>query len=69
MTLTKDFQTYKSQYFQFRADVFNLFNSPSMGAPANQTTGVQGGLILGPAFFGNYTPDARFFQLAGKYYF
>jgi hypothetical protein len=69
MTVTKDFPTFKNQYVQFRADVFNLFNTPSWGAPANQSTGQQGGLILGPAFFGNYTPDARFFQLAGKYYF
>ncbi len=69
MTLTKNFPTIKEQYLQFRADVFNLFNTPSWGLPSNQTTGVQGGLITGPAFFGNYTPDARFFQLAAKYYF
>lgn len=69
MTLTKNFPTFREQYFQFRADVFNVFNTPSMGLPSNESTGEQGGLILGPAFFGNYTPDARFFQLAAKYYF
>jgi hypothetical protein len=69
MTLTKNFPTIKEQYLQFRADAFNLFNTPSWGGPANQSTGEQGGLINGPAFFGNYTPDARFFQLAAKYYF
>jgi hypothetical protein len=69
MTFTKSFPTIKDQYLQFRADVFNLLNTPSWGAPSNQSTGVQGGLITGPAFFGNYTPDARFFQLAAKYYF
>lgn len=69
MTLTKNFLTYKEQYLQFRADVFNLLNTPSWGSPSNTTTGNEGGLITGPAFFGAYTPDARFFQLAAKYYF
>ena len=69
MTLTKNFPTIREQYIQFRADVYNLFNTPSWGGPANQGTGPQGGLINGPNFFGNYTPDQRFFQLAAKYYF
>lgn len=69
MTLTKNFKTFESQYLQFRADVYNLFNTPSWGAPSNQSTGPNGGQITGNAFLGNYTPDPRFFQLALKYYF
>jgi hypothetical protein len=69
MTMTKDFKTYEKQYLQFRADVFNLFNTPSWGAPSNQSTNSQGGQITGNAFLGQYTPDSRFFQLALKYYF
>jgi hypothetical protein len=69
MTLTKNFTTFDKQYFQFRADVFNLFNTPSWGAPSNQSTNSQGGQITGNAFLGQYTPDGRFFQLALKYYF
>jgi hypothetical protein len=68
-TLTKDFPTIKSQYLQFRADIFNLTNTPTWGPPSNTGTGPLGGLITGAAFLGNYTPDARFFQLAAKYYF
>lgn len=69
MTMTKDFPTFESQYLQFRADVFNLFNTPTWGVPSNTTTSSIGGLITGNQFLGNYTPDPRFFQLALKYYF
>lgn len=69
MTATKNFKTFETQYLQFRADVYNLFNTPSWGAPSNESTSSLGGQITGNAFLGNYTPDARFFQLALKYYF
>ncbi|HEX4310005.1 MAG TPA: carboxypeptidase regulatory-like domain-containing protein [Acidobacteriaceae bacterium] len=69
MTLTKNFTTFESQYLQFRADVYNLFNTPSWGTPSNTSTSSIGGQITGNAFLGNYTPDPRFFQLALKYYF
>lgn len=69
MTMTKNFPTFAGQYFQFRADVFNLFNTPTWGVPSNTSTSSLGGLITGNQFLGNYTPDPRFFQLAGKYYF
>ncbi|HTX42997.1 MAG TPA: carboxypeptidase regulatory-like domain-containing protein [Acidobacteriaceae bacterium] len=69
MTMTKNFATIESQYLQFRADVFNLFNTPTWGVPSNTSTSSIGGLITGNQFLGNYTPDPRFFQLALKYYF
>ena len=69
MTLSKKFKTYESQYLQFRADVFNLFNTPSWAVPSNTGTSSIGGEITGNASLGNYTPDPRFFQLALKYYF
>lgn len=69
MTVTKNFKTFETQYFQFRADVFNLFNTPSWGTPSQTSTSSIGGLITGNTFLGNYTPDPRFFQLALKYYF
>jgi len=69
MTVTKNFVTIGKQYLQFRADVYNLFNTPSWGTPSNTGTSSLGGQITGNAFLGNYTPDARFFQLAAKYYF
>jgi hypothetical protein len=69
MTLTKNFKTYERQYLQFRADVFNLLNTPTWGAPSNTGISARGGQITGTNFLGNFTPDARFFQLALKYYF
>jgi Carboxypeptidase regulatory-like domain/TonB-dependent Receptor Plug Domain len=69
MSVTKKFPTIESEYFEFRADVFNLFNTPSWGTPSNTSTSSIGGQITGNQFLGNYTPDPRFFQLALKYYF
>jgi outer membrane receptor protein involved in Fe transport len=70
LSLFKNFKTFEAQFLQFRADVFNLFNTPSWGAPSNAGINSQfSGQITGPRFFGNYTPDARFFQLALKYTF
>jgi hypothetical protein len=69
MTVTKNFHTFEKQYLQFRADAFNLFNTPSWGTPSNTGTGSLGGQITGNRSLGSYTPDPRFFQLALKYYF
>jgi hypothetical protein len=43
-------------------------NHPTLGTP-NTSMNANGGLISGPKFFQNNTPDARFFQLALKYLF
>jgi outer membrane receptor protein involved in Fe transport len=69
MSVFKNFRTFESQYLQFRADVFNLFNTPAWGSPSDSGIGNTGGQITGTRFLGNYSPDPRFFQLALKYYF
>jgi hypothetical protein len=68
-SLTKNFPTFENQFLQFRADVYNLFNTPSWNAPSTATTSSVGGLITTNRTFGSYTPDQRFIQLALKYYF
>ncbi|MFL6417647.1 MAG: carboxypeptidase regulatory-like domain-containing protein [Bryobacteraceae bacterium] len=68
MSLFKNFRVTERQYVQFRADVFNLLNHPSYGLPS-QTLGNNAGQITSARSFGAYAPDARFFQLALKYYF
>jgi hypothetical protein len=68
-TLTKNFPTFENEYLQFRADVFNLFNTPTWNVPSSTSTSSIGGLITGHRTLGNYTPDQRFIQLALKYYF
>ena len=70
MSVFKNFTTVEHQYLQFRADVFNLFNTPAWGTPSDAGIGgVTSGQITGTRFIGNYMPDPRFLQLALKYNF
>ena len=69
MSFFKNFHTWRAQYFQFRADAFNLLNHPSWGPIGDTSLDGQAGQITGTQTFQNNTPDARFFQLAGKYVF
>ena len=69
MSLFKNFPTIRSQYVQFRVDVFNLANTPEYANPSNSSDGQTGGLITSARTGQVYTPDARFFQLSGKYVF
>jgi hypothetical protein len=69
MSLFKSFRTWREQNLQFRADAFNLLNTPAYGEPNNNQIGPNGGQITGARFFQSYTPDSRFFQFALKYNF
>ncbi len=73
----KSFAVYRETNVQFRADIFNLWNTPAYGQPGN-TTGGGFGQITSERFGsggGNYTstagesPDARVVQFALKYIF
>ncbi|MFT4113140.1 carboxypeptidase regulatory-like domain-containing protein [Silvibacterium sp.] len=69
MSFFKNFPTIREQYLQFRADVFNVFNTPAFGQPSVETNASSGGEITSTRSLGNFTPNPRFFQLAAKYYF
>jgi len=70
VSLFKNFPLVKEHYIQFRADIFNIFNHPSWANPSTQNNNPQtGGVITQTKSFGSNTPDARFIQLAAKYYF
>ena len=69
MSFFKDWKTVKRQFLQFRVDIFNVPNHPSFANPNIQTLNPNGGQIAGPHTLQQYTPDARFFQLALKYVF
>lgn len=69
MSVFKNFAIWREQYLQFRADIFNVLNHPTLANPANTTINTQAGLITGPKTFQNNTPDSRFFQLALRYQF
>ncbi|HEY1805041.1 MAG TPA: TonB-dependent receptor [Terracidiphilus sp.] len=69
MSIFKDFKTYHEQALQFRADIFNVLNTPSLGQPSNTGISTTGGQITGTKGLQHLTPDSRFFQLSMKYTF
>lgn len=69
MSLFKNFLTWGGQYLQLRGDAFNLTNTPAFSTPSTTNNNNTGGLITGVVSFQANTPDARFFQVAAKYYF
>jgi hypothetical protein len=66
MSIFKDFNIYRASKLTFRADVFNVFNTPSLGLPSTMNTSASGGNITAPRSIQNNSPDARFIQLSGK---
>lgn len=69
MSVFKDFTTFREQKLTFRADIFNLLNTPSLANPSNTNLGTNGGQITGSRNLQRYSPDSRFFQLSLKYSF
>jgi hypothetical protein len=68
MSFFKSFTVWREQSVQFRADAFNLLNTPAYGTPS-LTNGPTGGQITSSRTLQAYTPDARFFQFSAKYTF
>jgi len=69
MSLFKRFAAFREQYLEFRADIFNVLNHPSLNQPSILTDNSNGGTITAAKSFQSNTPDARFFQLSAKYVF
>lgn len=69
LSVFKNFVTVREEYLQFRADIFNVWNTPAYGDPSDSSINSISGYILGARSLGAYTPDARFIQFALKYYF
>jgi len=69
MSLFKSFPTFREQSLLFRADIFNVLNTPAYGDPSNRSISSNGGLITGARTFQSNTPDSRFFQFSLKYAF
>ncbi len=68
-SLFKSFSAFREQNLQFRADIFNVLNTPAYGNPSTTTISSTGGQITGARLFQANTPDSRFFQFALKYTF
>ena len=69
MSVFKNFKVYREQNLQFRADIFNVLNTPSLGEPSDNSIDGKAGNITAPRVFQALTPDSRFFQLSAKYSF
>ncbi|HEX3987401.1 MAG TPA: TonB-dependent receptor [Acidobacteriaceae bacterium] len=69
MSVFKNFTTWREQSLQFRADIFNLTNTPFFAVPSYSNDGAYGGPITSTRQTGAFTPDPRFIQLALKYQF
>ena len=70
MSIFKNFKTFREQSLEFRADIFNLFNTPALANPSS--TGIAGsnpGQITGLRSIGTYQPNSRFMQLSLRYEF
>jgi len=63
-SLFKDFHIFREAGLRFRADAFNLLNTPAYGNPSTANNSNSGGQITGARFFQANTPDSRFFQFA-----
>jgi hypothetical protein len=68
-SLFKSFSTFREQALQFRADIFNVLNTPGYGNPSTTNISSTGGLITGSRSFSANAPDSRYFQFALKYSF
>ena len=73
VSVFKDFKTFREQALQFRTDVFNVLNTPSLADPSNNGSKPNisdgGAAITGPKSLQHLAPDSRFFQLSLKYSF
>jgi len=69
LSLFKNFNTFRGQHFELRADVFNLLNHPTLANPSLQGINTTAGQITASKALQSYAPDARFFQLSAKYVF
>jgi hypothetical protein len=69
MSIFKDFRIYREQKLNFRADIFNVLNTPALANPNDTNINDNAGQITGTRSLQSHAPDSRFFQLSLKYAF
>jgi len=69
MSIFKDFTLYRENKLDFRADIFNVFNTPALGNPNDTGIDSNAGQITGTRNLQSHAPDSRFFQLSLRYAF
>jgi len=68
-SIFKSFTTFHEQSLNFRADIFNLFNTPALANPSTTNINQNAGQITGTRSLQRYAPDSRFIQLSLRYAF
>jgi hypothetical protein len=68
-SIFKNFSLYRENKLEFRADIFNLFNTPALGNPNDTNINDNAGQITGTRNLQSHAPDSRFIQLSAKYSF
>lgn len=68
-SIFKSFTTFREQKLDFRADIFNLLNTPALANPNDSNINQNGGQITGTRTLQRYAPDSRFIQLSLRYAF
>ncbi len=68
-SIFKSFAVYRENKLDFRADIFNLFNTPALGNPSDSNINNNAGKITGTRNLQRYSPDSRFMQLSLRYSF
>jgi hypothetical protein len=68
-SIFKSFSVYREQKLDFRADIFNVLNTPALGNPNDSSNDSNGGQITGTRNLQNHAPDSRFIQLSLRYAF
>ena len=68
-SIFKSFPVYREQKLDFRADIFNLFNTPALGNPNDSNINNNAGQITGTRNLQSHAPDSRFIQLSLRYAF
>ncbi len=69
MSIFKAFTVFHESKLDFRADIFNLFNTPALGNPYDTNINDNAGAINSTRSLQRYSPDSRFIQLSLRYAF
>ena len=68
-SIFKSFNVYHESKLDFRADIFNVLNTPALGNPSDSNIDANAGQITGTRSLQRYSPDSRFIQLSLRFAF
>ncbi len=69
MSIFKSFKVFREDKLDFRADIFNVLNTPALANPSDTNINANAGQITGVRSLQRYSPDSRFIQLSLRFAF